>query len=252
MTESEADNEHQMDIVLRGMITQIKKTYRKEFSKVFDDLLANISIDFDIPLQELTERYTPTYKFHIKKPRDPTTACLDTTKAGDPCTKTRKDGFDYCGIHLRTRGIDPNNPNVGDYSTNSTNNGIGEDEQEERYIPKSPKRTKPKPKPKSEPKSKPTKPTIQAKTEIKQSEVEPEPELEPTEEDETTNSSHDDDDDDDGTGHSFDIWEHDDKKYVVLDDRKVFAHPGVDEINSIAELGDVVAFKLNDGTVEWV
>jgi len=247
MTESETDSEHQMDIVLRGMITQIKKAYKKEFSKVFHELLTNISIDFDISLDELTNRYNPTYQFHLKKPRDPATACLDTTKSGDPCTKTRKEGFNYCGIHLRTRKIDPNDPNAINYSNH---NSVTDDDQEERYVPKSPKRSKPISKTKSKPK-----PNIKPKTKPKlELELEPsEPDL--TEDEETTNSTNNsdyEDEDGGGTEHSFDIWDHDEKKYVILDEKKIFLHPGVDEINSIADLGDIVAFKLKDGTVEWV
>jgi len=234
-----SESEHHMDIVLAGMIRGIKKVYREEFSQLFDELLTSISIDFEIPIEELTERYNPTYKFHVKKPRDPATACLDTTRSGAPCSKTRKSGFDYCGIHLRKRGIDPNHPNVQMFSDSSP----PEEPAEERYVPKSPKKSKPKPQ-------------ITRKPDLEQSDLaETETETETTD-DETTNSSHDDgeyDDEDEGdAGHKFDIWEYEKEKYVILDDSKIFKYPGVDEINSIAELGDIVAHKFPDGKVEWV
>ena len=233
MSEVSEQDQHQMDIVVGGMMRQIKKTYKEEFNKVFDGLLEDISVDFDIPLDELIQKYDMKYKFHPRKPRDPTMACKDFTKNGHPCARSKRPGHDYCGIHLRTRGIDPNSVSA----TEPTQENEPEPEQSQPYVSKA-RRLKELKKDKAHNLNKENEKQEESHQE------ESHQEDSETETESSTNGS-------EGET-NIEVVTIDDKQYVVVNGNKLFNHPGKDEIESINELGQLVGLRLHGGAIEWI
>ena len=247
MLEASEQDQHQMDIVVGGMMRQIKKTYKDEFNKVFDGLLEDISVDFDIPLDELNQKYEMKYKFHPRKPRDPAMACKDFTKNGNPCARSKRPGHDYCGIHLRTRGIDPNS-----VSATVNNEPVNEPEASPQpYVSKARRLKELKTskngdqEPDKNDNQKQSKNEDQDKNDDQdKNEDQDEDEPSETETESSTNGS-------EGET-SIELITIEDKQYVVVNGNKIFNHPGKDEIDSINELGQLVGLRLHGGSIEWI
>ena len=103
-------NALEMEVIAGGMYIAVRKMIKEQFRLVYLDLLERISDDYQIDLDELKEHYPLDIKMIRKKNVDPSVRCLASNKkTSTPCQNARKQGFNYCGIHLRsTKGAEEN------------------------------------------------------------------------------------------------------------------------------------------------
>ena len=99
----ENPNALDIDIISSSFYLFARKICKEHFHNVYNNLLTKISNDYDIELDELKENYPFEIKVYKKKPKDPSLQCKAPKKDGTICTNTRKEGHDYCGVHLKSK-----------------------------------------------------------------------------------------------------------------------------------------------------
>lgn len=120
-------NALEMEVIAGGMYIAVRKMIKEQFRLVYLDLLERISDDYQIDLDELKEHYPLDIKMIRKKNVDPSVRCLASNKkTSTPCQNARKQGFNYCGIHLRsTKGAEEN---VDQYQDQDQDQDLMDDE----------------------------------------------------------------------------------------------------------------------------
>jgi hypothetical protein len=97
-------NTLEMDVIAGSMYIAIRKTVKEQFRMVYTDLLTRIADDYQIDLDELKENYPLDIKVFRKKNVEPAQRCqANNKKTSTPCQNARKQGHNYCGIHLRSK-----------------------------------------------------------------------------------------------------------------------------------------------------
>ncbi|MEX0598387.1 MAG: hypothetical protein WD512_18005, partial [Candidatus Paceibacterota bacterium] len=97
-------NTLEMDVIAGSVYMSIRKTVKDQFQLVYIDLLERISDDYQIDLDELKETYPLDIKVMRKKNVDAAHRCISQNKkSGLPCQNSRKQGYNYCGVHLRSK-----------------------------------------------------------------------------------------------------------------------------------------------------
>lgn len=85
-----------------SIYNKICRDFRNSYVEIHDHLLRRIANDYNqLDYNELRDRYPLEVTVSKRKPRDPTKCCTAFTKKGDPCSFPRRDGSDYCGIHIK-------------------------------------------------------------------------------------------------------------------------------------------------------
>jgi hypothetical protein len=97
-------NSLEMDVIAGSVYMSVRKAVKEQFKLVYTDLLERISDDYQIDLDELKETYPLDIKVMRKKNVDAAHRCISQNKkSGLPCQNSRKQGYNYCGVHLRSK-----------------------------------------------------------------------------------------------------------------------------------------------------
>jgi hypothetical protein len=113
----------EMDVIAGSVYMSIRKTVKDQFQLVYIDLLERISEDYQIDLDELKETYPLDIKVMRKKNVDVAHRCTSQNKkSGLPCQNSRKQGYNYCGVHLRSKDT------PADERRSNNNNSTEQDE----------------------------------------------------------------------------------------------------------------------------
>jgi len=105
----EDPNKIEVDLVTGCFYNNMKKLVKSTFHEFYLDILTRISTDYQIDLEELKENYPMEIKVYKKKPKDPAMCCLATIKkTGLQCGNSKKEGHNYCGVHLRSKDAPSN------------------------------------------------------------------------------------------------------------------------------------------------
>lgn len=111
--ESESDLQSEIDdnplsvhVNANNIFRKVVRTLEREYREADLVRLKTISEDYDIPLDELVEKYSIKVNHYKRKPRLPGEQCLALRKKDKArCSSARKDGSDYCGIHQKANNI---------------------------------------------------------------------------------------------------------------------------------------------------
>lgn len=230
-------NRYSCNIVAGYIYNKASKVFKDSFTEIYEDLLNRISEDYKIPLDELKKRYPMKVNITRKKKVDPAEACIAFTKKGHQCTFPRKDGYDYCGVHLKKIMNNPDLPVPPPNNQKATSTSYSERNRPSArtngtYVPKSEAELEKKDR------------------ERRQELAEREKEREENRrvEAETLASEHDEDEDDEV---EVELEEIEGKEYLVCG-VNIFNYPSDFDISTMS-LGDLdkVAIKEKDGTITW-
>lgn len=215
-----------VDIIAGYIFNKIKKTFETSFGEVYQNLLLKISDDYGHDLDELREKYPFEVTVHKRKPKDPTLACLASKKNGDPCAFARKDGYDFCGVHLKSHQTDVLDNPISERGKVKKTLNLSKTEQKGSYIPKE-----------GDPEVdfKPRRPTYEPKTEE---------ELDNEEKRSSLNSSMQSDQE-----IEIEVEEIEDEKYLVRN-RQIYFMPDDLENIGFRDL-KLAGTRKDDGSIKW-
>ncbi len=93
------DGSINIDIVSGIFYHNAKRLFREIFTKTLEEQKIRLIQDGVSP--ELIDKYQVKTTMHKSKPKDPSKLCIANTKKGTPCRNSRREGYDYCGIHIK-------------------------------------------------------------------------------------------------------------------------------------------------------
>lgn len=112
--------EVKMEVVTGFINSKVNRILKTGFHDIYTELLNRIAEDYDLDPEELHERYVfevTTVKRRTLKPEE---VCQATKKDGSQCTLGKKQGYLYCGVHVKTMNAEQETvPETGTYEPRS-------------------------------------------------------------------------------------------------------------------------------------